>query len=187
MVLVTTSCTVLQTSIHSSSGILSTRFNALNWLVTCYFQCVIINDLISVIPEWCNVFPYFLQFMLEFCNKELMIWVTVSSRSCFCWLWSFSIFGCKEYNQSDFSIDHLVISRYRVVSCLVGSGHLLWPVSSLGKILLTFALLHSVLQGQTWLLLQVSLDFLLLYSNNLWWKGIFFFFFWCSRRSCRSS
>ena len=37
---------------------------------------------------------------------------------------------------------------------------------SLGKILLVFALLHSVFQGQICLLLQVSLDFLLLYSNN---------------------
>ena len=35
----------------------------------------------------------------------------------------------------------------------------------------TFALLHSVLQGQICLLLQVSLDFLLLHSSALWWKG----------------
>ena len=26
---------------------------------------------------------------------------------------SFSIYGCKEYNQSDFSVDHLVMSMYR--------------------------------------------------------------------------
>ena len=31
-------------------------------------------------------FPYFLQFMSEFGNKEFMIWATVSSQSCFCWL-----------------------------------------------------------------------------------------------------
>ena len=43
----------------------------------------------------------------------------------------------------------------------------LWPVYSLGKTLLAFALLHSVLQGQTCLLLQVFLDFLLF---------LFFFF-----------
>ena len=30
---------------------------------------------------------------------------------------SFSIFGCKEYNQFDFSIDHLVMSMCRVTSC----------------------------------------------------------------------
>ena len=38
---------------------------------------------------------------------------------------------------------------------------------SLGKTLLAFALLHFVLQGQTCLLLQVSLDLLLLHSNPL--------------------
>ena len=41
---------------------------------------------------------------------------------------------------------------------------------SLGKTLLAFALLHFVLQGQICLLLQVTLDFLLLHSNLLWWK-----------------
>ena len=54
-------------------------------------------------------------------------------------------------------------------------------VCSLGKTLLAFALLHFVLQGQTCLLLQVSLAFLLLYSSPLWLKkkkDIFFFFFW---------
>ena len=45
---------------------------------------------------------------------------------------------------------------------------------SLGKTLLAFALLHFVLQDQTCLSLQVSLDFLLLYSNPLWWKGHLF-------------
>ena len=32
-------------------------------------------------------FPYFLQFKSEFGSKEFMIWATVSSRSCFCWLY----------------------------------------------------------------------------------------------------
>ena len=36
--------------------------------------------------------------------------------------------------------------------------------------LLTFALLHFVLQDQTCLLLHVSLDFILLYFSPLWWK-----------------
>ena len=35
---------------------------------------------------------------------------------------SFSIFGCKEYNQSDFGIDYLVTSMCRVFSCVVGRG-----------------------------------------------------------------
>ena len=37
----------------------------------------------------------------------------------------------------------------RVIACVVGRGCLLWPVHSLGKTLLAFALLHFVLQGQT--------------------------------------
>ena len=48
-----------------------------------------------------------------------------------------------------------------VFSCVVGGGCLLWPVHFLGKTLLVFALLHSVFQGQIYLLLQVFLDFLL--------------------------
>ena len=39
---------------------------------------------------------------------------------------SFSIFGCKEYNQSDFSIDHLVMSMCRVISCVFGKGCFLY-------------------------------------------------------------
>ena len=38
---------------------------------------------------------------------------------------------------------------------------------SLGRIQLVFALFHFVLQGQTCLLHQVPLDFLLLHSNPL--------------------
>ena len=100
-----------------------------------------------------------------------MIWATVSSRSCFYWLYSLSIFGCKEYNQSDFSVDHLVMSTCRVFSCVVGRQCLLWPVHFLGKALLAFALLRSIFQGQICLLLQVFLDFLLLHSSPLQWKG----------------
>ena len=38
---------------------------------------------------------------------------------------SFSIFGGKEYNQSDFGVDHLVMSMCRAFSCIVGRGCLL--------------------------------------------------------------
>ena len=36
--------------------------------------------------ELSSGYPYFIQFKSEFGNKEFMIWATVSSRSCFCWL-----------------------------------------------------------------------------------------------------
>ena len=66
------------------------------------------------------------------------------------------------------------MSMCRVFCCVVGIGCLLWPVHFLGKTLLVFALLHSVLQGQICLLLQVFLDFLRLHSSPLWRKGHLF-------------
>ena len=80
----------------------------------------------------------------------------------------------KEYTQSDSGINHLVMSMCRVISFVVGRGCLLWPGHSPGTTLFTFALLHFVFQGQICLLLQVSLDFLLLHSSPLWWKGHLF-------------
>ena len=59
------------------------------------------------------------------------------------------------------------MSIRRIVYCVVGRGCLLWPVHSLGKTLLAFALLCFVLQSQTCLLHQVSLDFPLLHSCPL--------------------
>ena len=61
-----------------------------------------------------------------------------------------------------------------VESCVLGRGCLLWPVCSLGKIPLAFALLHSLFQGQICLLLLVFLDVLLLHSSPLYWKGHLF-------------
>ena len=66
------------------------------------------------------------------------------------------------------------MSMCRVFSCVVGRGCLLWPVRFLGKTLLVFALLYFVLQDQLCLLLQISLDILLLHSSPLWWKGHLF-------------
>ena len=107
------------------------------------------------------VLPYIFQFKSEFGNKEFMIWATVSSQSCFCWLYRASLsLAVKKYSPSDFGIDYLVMSMCRVFSCVVWRGFLLWPVCFLFKTLLAFALLHFVLQGQTCLLLQVSLEFL---------------------------
>ena len=48
------------------------------------------------------------------------------------------------------------MSMCRVFPCVVGRGCLLWPVHSLGKTLLAFALLHSIFQGQICLLLRES-------------------------------
>ena len=66
------------------------------------------------------------------------------------------------------------MSVCRVFFCVVGRGCLLWPVCSLGKTLLSLALLHSVLKGYICLLFWVSLDFLLLHSSSLQWKRYLF-------------
>ena len=99
-----------------------------------------------------------------------MIWATVSSWSCFCWLYRASPSLAAENIINLFGVDHLVMSMCRVFSCVVGRGCLLWPVHFLGKTLLVFALLHSAFQGQICLLLQVFLDFLLLHASPLSWK-----------------
>ena len=60
-------------------------------------------------------------------------------------------------------------------NCMVSGPITSWQVDeetvetvcSLGKTLLSFALLHFVLQGQICLLFQVFLDFLLLHSSPL--------------------
>ena len=49
-------------------------------------ECLISSDLIWYL-NGLVVFPYFLQYKSEFFNEEFMIWATVSSRSCFCWLY----------------------------------------------------------------------------------------------------
>ena len=88
------------------------------------------------------------------------------------------------------------MSMCRVFSCVVGTGCLLWPVRSLGRTLLACALLHVVLQGQICLLLQVSLDFLLLHFSPLWWTsflsvssrrsgGFYLFYCWPHQTACR--
>ena len=75
---------------------------------------------------------------------------------------------------------------WRVFSCVVGRGCLLWPVRSLGKPLLPFALFHSVFQGQICLLLQVFLDFLLFAFQSPIMKDTSFLGV-SSKRCCRSS
>ena len=121
----------------------------------------------------CIIFLYFFaliteeRFLILSCYSFLLLlFLAFLWNSTFKWVClSFSSLPFTS-NQSEFGIDHLVMSMCRFVSGIVGTGCLLWPVGSLGK-LLTFALLHFVLQGLTSLLLQVSLDFQLLHSNPL--------------------
>ena len=77
-----------------------------------------------------------------------MIWATVSCWCCFCWLYRASPSLDAKNIMSDFGVDYPVMSMCRVFSCVLGRECLLWPVRSLGRTLLPFTLLHSVLQGQ---------------------------------------
>ena len=89
-------------------------------------------------------------------------------------------------------MDHLVISMYRVISCVVGRGcacYVLLCVAMPG----VFSWQNSIslcpasfcTKGQTCLFLQAFLDFLLLHYNSWWWKGHLFGV--SSRKCCRSS
>ena len=95
-----------------------------------------------------------------------MVWATVSSWSCFFWL----------YRASPSLAAKNIINLISVVTiwwcpCVESSLLLLEEgvcydqCIFLAKLLLVFALLHSIFQGQFCLLLQVFLDFLLLHSS----------------------
>ena len=98
-----------------------------------------------------------------------MIWATVSYRSCLCCLYRASQSLAAETITS-------LISELTIWLCpCVESSLVCWKrmfamssVFSWQNSILAFALLHSVLQGQICLLLQVFLDFLLLHSSPLW-------------------
>ena len=102
-----------------------------------------------------------------------MIWATVSSWSCFCWL----------YRASPFLAAKNIINLISVLtiwwcSCVESSlvlleeGCLLWPVCSLGRMVLAFALLHSVLQTPNLPVIPgVSLEKAMApHSSTLAWK-----------------
>ena len=103
-----------------------------------------------------------------------MIWATVSSWSCFCWL----------YRASSSSTAKNIVSLISVLTiwwcpCVESSLVLLEREFAMTSAFsrqesISLALLHFVLQGQICLSLQVSLDFLLLHSSLLCcWKRVF--------------
>ena len=132
MVFITSSCTVLWTSVHRSSGTLIHQIKSLESI--CHFHCIIVRIWFRSYLNDLVVFPTFFNLSLNFPTmsswSEPQSAPTVSSMLT---AYSFSIFGCKEYHQSDFGVDHLVMSMCRVISCAVGRGCLLWPVCSLGR------------------------------------------------------
>ena len=103
-----------------------------------------------------------------------MIWTTVSSWSCFCWL----------YRASPSLAAKNIINLISVLTiwwCPCVTSYLVLLEESVAKISafswqnsVSLDMLHFVLQGQIGLLLQVFLDSLLLHSSPLWWKGHLF-------------
>ena len=80
-----------------------------------------------------------------------MICLTVSFRSCFCWLYRDSPSLSAKHIINLISLLTIwwpcVESLCRIISCVVGSGHLPWPAYFLDKILLIFILLYFVFQS----------------------------------------
>ena len=131
-------------------------------------------------------FPYFLQFKSEFGNKEFMIWAGLI----FCWLYRASP-SLAAKNRINLILELTIwwcpyVSLMSLSSLVLLEEGVCCDQCVLLEKLLTFSLLHFVLQGQICLLLQVSLDFLLFYSSPLWWKGHLFGGV-SSRRSYRGS
>ena len=138
------------------------------------FSVVTSSKCLQVILEWLCGFHYFLKFQSELGNRSS--WSEPQSHPGLVFAGCIELlhFWLQGNNQSYFGVDRLLMFTCRVFSCVVGRGYLLWPMHSLGKTLLAFALLHSVLQGQTCLLLQVFLDFLLLHSSQMMKRTSFF-------------
>ena len=141
--------------VYSSSGTLSMRTNPLSLFVTSLYN----SEGFDLCHTWMiYLFSYFLQFKSEFCN-EFMICTTVIFWSYFCWLYRASPFLAAKNMINLILVLTIWWCPCIVISCVVGRGHLLWPVYSLGKILLAFLLLHfctpspklPVTSGISWL------------------------------------
>jgi len=112
MLLITASCTMSRTSSIVLQALCLSDLIPWIYLSLLYKQEIWLRSYLNGLV----IFPTF--FKCEFGNKiELMFWGTISSWSCFCWLYRASPLDCKEYNQSDFGIDHLVLSMCSLFLC----------------------------------------------------------------------
>ena len=166
VVLIPASCTMSWISGCSSSGTLCIRSNP--WI---YFSLLLYNcKLFDLGHIWkvLLVFPIFFNLSLNLAIR--CSWSEPQSAPGLFfphWLYrhSPSLFVKNKINL--ISVLSIQWCPCIVFSCVVGKGCLLWPMHSLGKTLLAIALLHSILQGQICLLLEVSLDFLILHCHSL--------------------
>ena len=88
------SCSLLPVQCHEPLSIVLQALCLSDLIPWIYFSLPLYNckgfDLVHA--ETFSSFPYFFHFKYEFGNKDFMIWATVSSRSCFCWLYRTSPF-----------------------------------------------------------------------------------------------
>ena len=98
---------------------------------------------------------------------------TVSSKSCFGWQWRASPSSAAKNIINQISVLTTWWCLHVELSLVLLEKGVCYDQYVLLTKLLDLALLHFVFQGQTCLLLQVSLDFLLLHSNPLRWNGHF--------------
>ena len=102
-------------------------------------------------------FPYVFLFKSEFGNKNFMIWVTVSSRSCFCWLYRASLsLAAKNIINLILVLTTWWYPCVELSLVLLEEGVCYDQCVLLAK-LLAFALLHFVLQGPICLLFRYLL------------------------------
>ena len=154
------------TSIHSSSGSLSIRSSPLNLFLTSTVESFGLGIWFRSYLNGLVVFPTFFNLSLNLAIRSS--WSETQSAP------GLVFADCIE-------LLHLWLKRINLISVLtiwwypcVESSLVLLEEGVcydqcvlLSELLLAFALLHSVLQGQIWLLLQVFLDFLLLCSSSL--------------------
>ena len=174
MVLITTSCTMLQSSVHSSSGTLSDLIPWIYLLLPLYNHNGFKSYLNGLV-----VFPTFLQFKSEFGNTEFIIEPQSAPSPVFA-----------DYRASPSAASKNMIIVISVLTIwwhpcvesslvIVRRGCLLWAVCSLGKTLLAFALFHLVLHGPTCLL---DSKVYLWYFSVLSILYLFFWFFFLLSR-----
>ena len=102
-----------------------------------------------------------------------MIWATVGFQSCFCWLFRASPSLAAKNIINLISVLTIWWCPCVVLSCVFGRGCLLWPVRSLGKTLLGFALLYSGSKVRfacysRCLLSEIAQSCMTLWSRELW-------------------
>ena len=129
-------------------------------------HCIIIRDWFRWYLNGLVVFPTFFNFSLNLAIRSSWSEPQSTSGLVFADRIELLIFGCREYNQSDFGVDHLVMSMCRVFPCVFGRGCLLWPVHSFGKFRLKLKKVGKTTNPFRYDLNQVPYDYIVEVTNR---------------------